>query len=133
MSMCRIRVHPSNGWVALKSTHLLVGFLLKIWMLGNLFDHAFISFYFLGGCHLLLVSQGFVSLWNVKKNHMTSFLNEICLINIQIISFNSFKFHWNEIWKIMQELIKIKHINFFFKIILRYKCSKINLMLFLKF
>jgi len=47
---------------------------------------------------------------------MTNFLNEICLINIQIINFNYFKSYWNEIlkkiiWKIMQELIKIKHVN----------------------
>jgi len=37
--------------------------------------------------------------------------------NIQIISFNSFKSYENEIlkkliWKIMQELIKIKYVNF---------------------
>jgi len=47
---------------------------------------------------------------------MTNFSNEICLINIQIISFNSFKYYENEIlkiliWKILQELIKIKHVN----------------------
>jgi hypothetical protein len=44
--MCTFWVHPSNWWVILKSTHLLVGFLLKIWMLGNWFNHAFISFLF---------------------------------------------------------------------------------------
>jgi hypothetical protein len=43
---------------------------------------------------------------------MIIFLNEFFLINIEIVSFNSFKSYWNEIWKIMQELIKIKHINF---------------------
>jgi hypothetical protein len=47
---------------------------------------------------------------------MTNFLNEICLINIEIISFNSFKFYKNENWKIMQELIKIKHVNLIFNI-----------------
>jgi hypothetical protein len=51
-----------------------------------------------------------------KTIHMTNFLNEICLINIEIISFNSFKFYKNENWKIMQELIKIKHVNLIFNI-----------------
>jgi hypothetical protein len=37
-------VHPSNWWVVLKSTHLLVEFLLKIWMLGNWFNHVSILF-----------------------------------------------------------------------------------------
>jgi hypothetical protein len=44
--MCEFSVHPSNWWVVLKSTHLFVGFLVKIWMLGNWFNHAFISFFF---------------------------------------------------------------------------------------
>jgi hypothetical protein len=48
---------------------------------------------------------------------MIIFFNEICLINIQIISFNSIQSYENEIIKklienIMQELIKIKHVNF---------------------
>jgi hypothetical protein len=43
---------------------------------------------------------------------MINFLNEICLINIEIISFNSFKSYKNEIWEIMQKLIKTKHVNF---------------------
>jgi hypothetical protein len=43
---------------------------------------------------------------------MTNFLSEICLRNIQIIWFNCFKSLKNEIWKIMQELIKIKHVDF---------------------
>jgi len=69
------------------------------------------------GCHAwFFVSRSFISLWNVKNFHMTNFSNEICLINIQIISFNSFKYYENEIfkiliWKILQELIKIKHVN----------------------
>jgi hypothetical protein len=46
--MCRCWVDPSNWWVSLKSTHLLFGFLFKIWMLGNWFNHATISFYFFG-------------------------------------------------------------------------------------
>jgi hypothetical protein len=34
--MCKFWGHPSNWWVVLKSIYLLlVGFLLKIWMLGN--------------------------------------------------------------------------------------------------
>jgi hypothetical protein len=45
--MCRFWMHPSNWWVVLKSTHLLVGFLLKIWMLGNWFNHASISVFYL--------------------------------------------------------------------------------------
>ncbi len=34
--------------VVLKSTHLLVGFIFKIWMLGNWFNHISMSFYFFG-------------------------------------------------------------------------------------
>jgi len=48
---------------------------------------------------------------------MINFKDEIHLIDIQIISFNSFKSYKNEILKkmikiIMQELIKIIHVNF---------------------
>jgi hypothetical protein len=50
--MCRFWVHPSNWWVVLKSTHLLVAFLLKIWMLSNWFHHAFISFFSFFGLSL---------------------------------------------------------------------------------
>jgi hypothetical protein len=85
---CRFWVHPSDWWVVLKSTHLLVGFLLKIGMLGNWFNHASLSFYFFllkirmlgnwfnhpsyhftffGLSLALFVSHGFKSLWNVKK------------------------------------------------------------------
>jgi len=39
---------PFNWWVVLKSTHLLVGFLIKIWMSGNWFNHASTLFYFFG-------------------------------------------------------------------------------------
>jgi hypothetical protein len=44
---------------------------------------------------------------------MINFLNELFLISIEVISFNSFKSYKNEIlkkliWKIMQDLIKIK-------------------------
>jgi hypothetical protein len=111
--MCRFWVHSSNWWVVLKSTRLLVGFLFKIWMLDNWFNHASTSFYFVGVLTWLFVSWGFVSLWNIKTIHRTNFQNEICLINIQIISLNTFKSYWNEIlkkvvWKIMEELIKIK-------------------------
>jgi hypothetical protein len=111
----RFWVHPSNWWVVLKSTHLLVGFLIKIWMLGNRFNHAFISFSF-----GLSTTSFFFTRFHITmkcKNHMTNFFNEICLIIIQIINFNSFKSYSNEIpkfliWKIMKELIKIKHFNF---------------------
>jgi hypothetical protein len=35
----------------------------------------------------LFVSQGFISIWNVKTINMTNFQNKICLINIQVINF----------------------------------------------
>jgi len=40
---------------------------------------------------------------------MSNFLNELCLINIQIISFNFFNLIKMRFEKIMQELIKLKH------------------------
>ncbi len=43
---------------------------------------------------------------------MNNFLNELCLINIQIISFNFFNLIKMRFEKIMQELIKLKHNNF---------------------
>ncbi len=43
------------------------------------------------GWHLPFVSQGFISVWNVKTNSYFNFLNDFFLINIQIIIFNSFK------------------------------------------
>jgi len=57
---------------------------------------------------------------------MTNFYNEICLINIQMINFNSFKSYKNEIpkkliSKIMQELIKIKKCQFKNKLKFSYK------------
>jgi hypothetical protein len=57
-------VHPSNWWVVvLKSTCLLVGFLLKIWMFGNWFNHASISFCFLG-CHLpFCLTRFHITMW----------------------------------------------------------------------
>jgi len=54
---------------------------------------------------------------------MINLLNENCLINIQKISFNSFKsyliFKFKK-KKVMEELIKMKHINFF-KLKFQYK------------
>jgi hypothetical protein len=69
------------------------------------------SFYFLGCREVSYYYDMF------KTIHMTNFKNELVFINIQIISFNSFKSYKNEIlkkliWKIMQELIIIKHVNF---------------------
>jgi hypothetical protein len=44
----------------------LIGFLLKIWMLGNWFNHASMSlFFWVVTC--LFVSRGFIWLWNVLK------------------------------------------------------------------
>jgi hypothetical protein len=81
--------HPIDGlfW---SLPNLLVGFLLKIGMLCNWFNHASYHFILFGLSLAFFVLRSFISLWNVKKNHMTNFLNEICLMNIQIISFNSF-------------------------------------------
>jgi hypothetical protein len=49
-------------------THLFVGFFFKIWMLGNWFNHAFYIILFFWVVTCLFVSQGFISLWNVKNN-----------------------------------------------------------------
>jgi len=76
MRMCRFWVHPSNWWVVLKSTHLLVGFLFKIWMLGNLFNHASISIYFIELSLAFLYHMVFISLWNVKKTSYELILND---------------------------------------------------------
>jgi hypothetical protein len=98
-------------------THLIDGLFwsLPIYLLGffSKYDCWVIDFimplyhFIFSGCHLRFY---------ITRFHMTNFLNEICLINIQIINFNYFKSYWNEIlkkiiWKIMQELIKIKHVN----------------------
>jgi hypothetical protein len=45
MGMCKFWVQPFNWWVVLKSTHLFVGFFVKIWMLRNCFNHVLISFF----------------------------------------------------------------------------------------
>jgi hypothetical protein len=50
--------------------------------------YQFLFIYWVVTC--LSVSQGFISLWNVKKIPMTNLKNEICLIKIQMISLNSF-------------------------------------------
>jgi hypothetical protein len=62
-SMCRFWVHPSNWRVVLNSTHLLVGFLFKIWMLSNWFNHANISFLVFWVVTCFFVSQGFISIY----------------------------------------------------------------------
>jgi hypothetical protein len=86
-----------NGWACVDfgCTHLIDGLFwsLLIYLLGNWFNHASYHFYFCWVVTCLFVSQGFMSLWNLKKYHMTNSLNEICLINIQTISFTSFKFY----------------------------------------
>ncbi len=71
---CRFWVHPSNWWVVLKSTHLFVGFLFKIWMLDKWFNHASISFYNFNWQVFYFVSWGFISLWNVIFFKIWSFL-----------------------------------------------------------
>jgi len=68
MPLCRFWVHPFNWWVVLKSTHLLVGFIFNIWMLGCAIDWIMSLYHFFWGCHLLFVSWGFISLWTVKSN-----------------------------------------------------------------
>jgi hypothetical protein len=63
------------------------------------------NFIFLGR-HLRFCIVRFHITMKCKKQFIwLIFLNEICLIKIEIISFNSFTSYYNEFWKIMQELI----------------------------
>jgi hypothetical protein len=111
MPLCRFWVHPSNWWVVLKSSHLLVGFLFKYecWVT----KWIMFSYQFFLGCYLNFCITKFHPYTISKTIHMANFLYEICLIKIQIINFNFFNYYLNEIWKIMQKLIKIKHINIY--------------------
>jgi hypothetical protein len=94
-----------NGWACVDfgCTHIIDGLFwsLPIYLLGffskyecwvtDLNMHLYHLFFW--GCHLPFYTTRFHITMKCKNIHMTNFLNEICLINIQIISFNSFKFY----------------------------------------
>jgi hypothetical protein len=112
------------SYSAHSSSIYLLGFFWKYeccWVINLImFLHHFILFwfYFILGCLLpFCITRFHTTMKCLKQFKWSIFLNEICFINIQIINFNSFKSYKNEIlkkliWKIMQELIKIKHVNF---------------------
>jgi energy-converting hydrogenase Eha subunit G len=83
--------HPIDGLFWSLSIYYFLRFFSKYDCWVNNLIMPLYQFFFFGVVTCLSVSQGSISLWNVKKIHMTNFLNEICLINIQMNSLNSFK------------------------------------------